>query len=236
MSQPEFPANSVVQACRDGEVHFIGEFISCDGLRITLRIMGPRNARILESFELAGYELECWDDLKGEVGIAFLRLMDEDDDWCERDFFQKFEPRELEILFLDGDVRIRDDAAERIPEARLAELILEQDDHNAAVEALEHIKSEELLKRLAGTNERHWDLEDAEANDLRVRALRRYEAFQKPSEAADIETAEPVSRPPPQRKKGELPSTYIEKQERLKASAAEADQAKERSRPWWKLW
>lgn len=237
MAQPDFPVGSVVRAFKKGRVDYVGEFLSCDGNLVTLRTMGPQGAIWRDSFHIKGYVFECWEDLKGVEGIAFLRLMDEDDDWCERSYFEKFEPRQLEILFLEGDVRIRDDAAERIPQERLVKLILEQDNFEAAQAALARITHEKYLRHLAAQTEDGWDLEDEEVSALRVEAMKRFQALEAartPSKPGP-EPEALVFPPPPSRKKGGLPPTYVEKQERRKTEERKAKKAAEKAKekPWW---
>ncbi|MCC7522556.1 hypothetical protein IT407_02025 [Candidatus Uhrbacteria bacterium] len=244
MAQPDFPPGSVVRAFKDGEVHYVGEFISCDGQLMTLRTMGPLGAPWLDSFSIKGYAFECWEDLKGVEGVAFARLMDKDDDWCEHSFFEKFAQRELEILFLEGDVRVRDDAAKHIPAERLVELILKQDNYEAAYAALLCVTDEQHLRHLAGQTEDCWELDDDEAEALRVVAMKRYKDLEQARTPQDKfepgPEPEPLKFPTPSlRNKGELPPTYVEKQERLKAAEKARKKAvreKNDSKPWWKLW
>lgn len=233
MAQPEFPAGSIVRAFMKGDIHYTGEFISCDGQLITLRTMGPQGAIHRDCFSIRGYAFECWEDLKGMEGIAFLRLMDEDDDWCERSYFEKFSQRELEILFLEGDVRIRDDAAERLPQEKLTELILLQENYEAAVSAYKRITEAKYVRFLSDQPASNWALDEGQANALRTGFIDRYAAIE--GSKAPQETAALDFPPPPSRKKGGLPPTYVEKQQRLK-EAAKASAEQSEPKPWWKFW
>jgi hypothetical protein len=149
-SLSEFEPGQAVRIRRKGAIICTGEFQSSDGERIMLRTIGTASMNKLESFELTGLHLECWPDLKGMEGVAFLRIMDEEDDWCENDFFQKFTQQQIETLHLEGDPAMRtcDALLACISLERLIELLPKQDDEDSVEEVLEKIGDVKKLRSL----------------------------------------------------------------------------------------